>query len=727
MKHKKKKKHIFLKVLALLILAGIIAAGVFTGIFIHKTPKIDANNIYSMLDQSSYIYDKNDEVIGIAHYLENRKIISSDEFPEYLPAAFIAIEDKTFYEHHGVNFKRMAGAVISKLTGKSDAISGTSTITQQLARNVFLSDTKSERTIKRKATEILYAFELEKKLTKDQILEAYLNSIYFGYGCYGINSAAHTYFDKEVKDLDLDECALLAALPQAPDSYALLSDEETDYTVKIRKGLYANKLCEERRDLVLSLMEEQGLITEDEAEAAKGGVEEIVNPPKNKESYKYTYFKDYLISQVSQDLQTELGISEEKAEDMIYTDGLHIYSTIDPEAQQVIIDEFKDDSNFPGTVRADVDPEAAMVITEVGTGHIVAMVGGREGSGENLFNRATSPRQPGSSIKPLAVYSAALQKSYEYAERGTPYPFVDYKIDSQGIRGWGEYITTKSLVRDEKVYVNGQQWPNNVTRSFSGNKTFRRAIQLSINTCAVKILYQVGIDYSMELLEKYGLSTVATDTSVPVNDANAAALALGAMTEGVTPLEMALAYGTFPSGGYRNKGIAYTKVTDSEGNVLLESKTEETKVLDEGVAWIMTDVLKSVVTNGLGRAASISGVQSGGKTGTTDSSYDIWFCGFVPKYSAALWIGTDKNVQMTADSSYAARLWGRIMDKVPDATEGEYKERPDNVVYEGGEYFTDGTQGSSYSSYTSQRSTETRRIETHNTESHSSDSGIWED
>ena len=436
-------------------------------------------------------------------------------------------------------------------------------------------------------------------------------------------------------------------------------------------------------------MQAQGYITEEEAEEASKPVKDILNPTIDEADSTYTYFKDYLISELSKDIAKEYSVSKEEAEKYVYTGGLKIYSTVDTNMQKIILDEFKNDYNFPGNYGED-KTEAAMVITEVGTGRVKAMVGGRFGRGEKLFNRATNPRQPGSSIKPLAVYSAALQKSYEYAARGETFPFTNYHIDKQGTSRWGNYITTSSIVVDEKCYVDGNIWPYNVTRTFSGKRTFRRALQQSINTCAVKILYQVGFDYSEKMLERYGISTIKTEGSY--NDINPAALALGAMTDGVTPLDMSLAYATFPNGGIRNSGVCYTKVLDADDNEILIGESEETEVLDEGVAWIMTDVLKSVVSQGIGYPAAISGVQVGGKTGTTDSAYDIWFCGFAPRYSAALWIGTDKNDEMTTQSGPAAALWGRIMNQIPQVKEGSYKDMPSNVIRKGSEYYTKGTE-----------------------------------
>ena len=717
-----------LKVMGILIVVGIVAGTATMGYTAYKIGKINQDTLYSNIERSSILYDTDGEEIDSLYYTQDRTIVPIDEMPDDLKNAFIAIEDKTFYKHHGFNFRRMIGAVLSKLTGRSSSISGTSTITQQLARNAYLSEIKSQRSIHRKLSEMYIAWRLEKKLSKDEILEAYLNTIYLGYGNYGVSAAARTYFSKETSEMNLAESAALAALPQAPDAYALITteagegaeeiknihyytldsidDEEesegsrytyTDYNAdeededeESEETFYSNDISKDRRNLVLDLMADQGYISDAEASEANVDIIDILEPSFEKSESAYTYFKDYLADVVTADLMEKYKMSEEEAQRTVYTGGLKIHTTINSTVQNVIYDEFQDDSNFPSAVDGS-KVQASMVITEVGTGHITAMVGGRDAKGSKLFNRAISPRQPGSSIKPLAVYGAALQKSYEYAKKNQTFPFVDYGFDNQGTKYWGDYITASSGVIDEPLRINGEEWPKNATRTYSGKNSFRSALQQSINTCAVKILWQVGLEYSAEMLQKYNLSTIVTDQNEKTNDVNPAALALGAMTYGVTPLDMALAYAVFPGEGKINTPVCYTNVTDSEDNLMLVGKSEETEVLDKGVAWIMTDLLKSVVSNGLGRPAAISGVQAGGKTGTTNDVFDVWFDGFTPEYSAALWIGTDLNVEMNTTSLQAASLWGKIMGQIPGIRNGEYSDMPSNVIKKGGEYYSLGT------------------------------------
>ena len=721
---KKPKGRLLLKVIGGLFALGVAAVLITVVITAVKVGSINQESLYSNIERSSILYDVSGTEIDTLHYTEDRTIVPVGEMPDNLKNAFIAIEDKTFYKHHGFNWRRMFGAVLSKLTGRSAAISGTSTITQQLARNAYLAEIKSQRSLSRKLSEMFIAWRLEKKLTKDEILEAYLNTIYLGYGNYGVSAAARTYFSKDVGELTLAECAALAALPQAPDSYALITEdpegneeitninyysldsingtetvEETGYTYTTDAaaeetggtGYYANDLSKERRDLVLDLMVDQGYLSSDEAEGAKVDIIDILAPSFERKGSAYTYFSDYVAGVVTNDLMEKYSISEEDAQRMVYTGGLQIHTTLRSDVQNAIYEEFQNDANFPTAV--DGSPvQASMVVTEVGTGYISGFVGGRDAEGSNLFNRAISPRQPGSSIKPLAVYGAALQKSFDYAAKNQKFQYTDYGFDNQGTNYWGDYITASSVVVDEPLKINGEEWPQNFSKTYSGRNSLRTALQQSINTCAVKILWQVGLDYSIEMLQKYGLTTLETDTSVSANDINPAALGLGAMTYGVTPLEMSLAYAAFPNGGSVNTAVCYTDVSDGNGKVLLKGESKSTKVLDEGVAWIMTDLLKSVVSRGIAGNAAIAGVEVGGKTGTTNDTFDVWFDGFTPDFAAALWIGTDLNVEMNGSSAQAAALWSRIMRQVSGITEGEYLEMPSNVIKANGEYYTNGTE-----------------------------------
>ena len=688
-KKKPKKKWVgfaraFIRTIIVFMVVGVIAVAGYTANIISHAPTIHPKNIYDTLDVSTHIYDDKENLVDEIYYSENRQIVTYEQLPENLKNAFIAVEDKTFWTHKGFNFRRIIGAVLERFHG--GRISGTSTITQQLARNVFLPEDKSVRSIKRKIIEMYYAYQIEQELSKEEIITAYLNTIYLGYGCYGVDTAAMTYFSSDVESLTLEQCAALAALPQAPGTYALLTTEPNEYCVEYKNGIYINDSSQDRRNMILNMMLQQGMITQEEKDAATKPLADFIKPGSSSSSASTSAFKDYVIETVKKDLMNEYGIEEDQAIKIIYTKGLNIYTTMDSQAQKVITKQFKKKENFPSTTSGKGTVESAMVVTEVGTGEVKAMVGTRNASGQMLFNRATNPRQP------LTVYAPALQKSLEYQKEGKTFKFKDTGYDKQGDDGWGDYLTVTSKVVDEKMKVNGENWPNNITRSFSGNNTFKTAIQQSINTCAVKILAQIGIEYSMDTLKRFGVTTAVDDTSQPTNDMNLAALGLGAMSYGISPLEMSLAYAAFPNGGVVNTPICYTKVEDSSGRTLLESKSQTTRVLDEGVAWIMVDVLKSVVTKGIAQEAKVSGIEVGGKTGTTNDRYDIWFNGFTPSYSVALWIGTDDNEEMDSLSDAACRLWSNIVGRMDRAKEGEYRSKPDNVIRAwNGEYYTEGT------------------------------------
>ena len=854
-KHKKKKKHKlnkkqFLKFLVCIFLAMALLCMTYVGVIIMKAPKIETDNIYSLLSQSSVLYDDKGEIIDNVFADQNRTIVEINQIPKNVQNAFIALEDKTFKTHHGFNIVRIFGAIKDALLG-GGSISGTSTITQQLARNLYLTDTMQERSLSRKITEAYYAIILEKNLSKSEILEAYLNTVNFGSG-YGVQTAAQAYFSKDIEDVTLFEAAALAAMPQLPTTYALVKQvsvdsitEDTDNLIK-KNGDYAyvwNDTAASRIKLCLKLMLEQGYISQaDYDEAVQTEIKDVVNPNADALNDVSNYFADYVITQVIQDLQDQLGYDHQKAQQMVYNGGLQIYTTMDSQAQSVIEKEYKKDDNFPqpigyskdskGNIRSKsggtllyaysnyiesdgtfklrsseyqwnddgsltifagkrlaiynttvggktdysvelksmysikngkfysipggyinipqpyksrdkdnnlvvsaqffkdypdffekdgkklstkdfslrqkvIQPQSAMTIVDNKTGAIKAMIGGRKTTGRMLFNRATATRQPGSSIKPVAVYAPALQRSFDLQAAGETFPLVDNGFDQQGTNLWGDYITTASIVDDEPTRINGKYWPVNSYRSYRGLYTFRTALQQSVNVCAVKILAQVGVDYAFDIAERFGLTTLVKEGDS--NDLNLAALGMGGLTKGVSTLEMASAYSVFVNDGKLKSSTCYTKVTNKAGDMILEPQTTESDVLDAGVAWIMRNVLQTVVSEGIGSYARVSGANVGGKTGTTSDSYDIWFDGFTANYSASIWIGTDVNIKLSSMSPKAATLWGKIIGQIDGAKGGTYSKRPGNVVsaaidtksgmlaVEGGsatrtEYFTSGTQ-----------------------------------
>ena len=829
-------------ILFALFLAAVIAGMVWVGKIVYDTPKIDADNIYSLLSQSSKVYDRKGKEVQMLYSGENRTNVKYEDLPDNLVNAFVALEDKTFWTHHGFNVIRIFGAIKEKLTS-GGSVGGTSTITQQLARNVFLKDRMTEHTMKRKIQEAWYAIQIEHSLSKEEIMEAYLNTIYLGFNSNGVAAASKAYFSRSVKKLNLSQCATLAALVKSPSELAPIQIYENGSVphkeVKVLStspiGTFVlNNAVKERRDLCLSLMLEQGYIDQEHYnKAVKRSVKKTVKPNYSAVATKQSYFTDYAVQKVIDDLQEKKGMTYEEAYDKVYRGGLKIYTTYDQKIQKIIEDAFENNASYPrptnliynsdgdmlnkkgrlimykysnfitekknlvlppdeAKIRKDgslviyankrmkiyktevnggidfsieiptlyvwddyqlysisggylnipqqyktrtkkgniivaaeymkmddtkkmigkaqnggvkfskniytlnqrtIQPQSAMTIIENKTGYVLAMVGGRKiKRGRMLYNRAIEPRQPGSSIKPLAVYSAALQQSAEEAQAGRKHTYVDYHIDKQGVKGWGDYITASSYIGDEPLRVNGKIWPKNAGGGYSGKNTLRTALRKSINTCAVKILHQVGIEYSAKMVKKYGITTL--DTEGAVSDINYAALALGGMTNGVSTLEMANAYTTFPNNGTKTKEpIVYKKVVDSNGEVLLSADDIGRKrVLDPGVAWIMVDIMKGVVTAGTGSAARIYGVDVAGKTGTTSDEYDLWFDGYTPKYTASLWMGNDYNIKLSGMSGWAAGLWGKIMAQVPGITEGSYKAMPSDVVRGGNEFYAKGTE-----------------------------------
>ena len=848
-KYRLNKKQFF-KFLICIFLAIALLVVAYTASVIIRAPKIETDNIYSLLSQSSVLYDDEGEIIDSIFSGEKRTIVSIDQIPDHVQKAFIALEDKTFETHHGFNIIRIFGA-IKDAVFHGGGISGTSTITQQLARNLYLEDKMYERSLNRKITEAYYAVILESKLSKDEILEAYLNTIAFGCG-NGVQTAAQAYFSKDIEDVTVAEAAALAAMPQAPSAYALvysasaseITEDTPNLIVKNGDTAYLwNDKASGRMKTCLKLMLEQGYISQEEYdEAMATEIKDIVNPNLDTLNSVSNYFADYVIKTVIQDLQDEYGYDYDRAHEMVYSGGLCIYTTMDSQAQSVVEKEFNNDANFPQpvgyskdgngniknsngrvllyaysnyiesdgsfklrkseykknedgsltiykgkrlliyntTVQGKTDysvefkdmytiengkfysipggylnipqeyksrdsednlvvsakffedypeffteegdklstkdfslkqkviqPQSAMTIIDNKTGAIKAMIGGRKTVGRMLFNRATSPRQPGSSIKPIAVYSPALQLSYELSQAGKEFTAADNGFDQQGAELWGNYLTTASIVDDEPTKINGKTWPVNSYRSYRGLYTFRTALQQSVNVCAVKILSQVGVDYAFDIAQKFGITTLVKEGES--NDLNLAALGMGGMTKGASTLEMASAYSTFVNDGVHKSYSCYTKVTNRNGDVLLEPTVTETEVLDPGVAWIMRDVLQTVVSEGIGSYARVSGMNVGGKTGTTSDSYDIWFDGFSANYSASIWIGNDVNIKLSSMSPMAARLWGKIMGQIDAAKSGTYSKRPSNVVSaqidtksgllatEGStstrtEYFTSGTE-----------------------------------
>jgi len=626
-------KFIILTLLLIILVGGSVALGTAYA-WVKSARPLNVNELFD-LNQTTYIVDENDKLIDKLHANENRTMVTIDQIPKNLQNAFIAIEDKRFMDHHGIDIYRILGALKADIqSGKTSQ--GASTITQQLIKNVYLSP---EKKWKRKVVEMYYAIQLERTFRKDQILEAYLNTIGLGHNVAGVKAAGLYYFGKELDQLTLAECAMIAGITRYPSAYSpyLNFDKAT-----------------ERKELILNEMLSQGYITQEEHDEA---MKQEIKLAKVETEIETTYFSDMVISDVINALQKQLGLTKEEAEIKLYNGGLTIVSTIDTEMQNMVEETFKNTKLFPESKEDEngiLQPEAAVIIIENGTGEIKAVMGGRSEKVRRGLNRATqSLRQPGSTIKPLAVYAPALDNGY-----------------------------TVGTVVDDAPVSYGNYTPRNYSNDFKGLVTVREAIQHSTNVVAVKIVQDIGLSRSMEYMKKFGITTMVTreDNGV-TNDEGLGSLALGGVTKGVKPIEMAAAYSVFPNKGILIKPISFTKILDKDGNVIFENKPEKSKVISEQVAYLMVDIMKGVVRGGTGGNAALSKMPVAGKTGTTTKNVDAWFTGYSPYYTASVWIGHDEPKPMSfTGGSYPARLWKAIMEEAHKDLKVKDFERPGGLV-----------------------------------------------
>lgn len=599
---KKSPMRRFLWIVGILVFLIIAGAGCgFIGATMSDLPEVA--NVKPAA--SSQIYDVHGNLITTVHATENRLPVKLSQVPKDLQNAFIATEDNRFYSHHGVDPIGIMRAIWVNIAHDGVAEGG-STITQQLARNAFLTQ---DLTLKRKIMEAMLAIRIEQYYTKQEILEMYLNQIYFGQGAYGVQAAAHVYFGKNVQDLDLAQSAMLAGLPQSPNYYSPL----TNY-----------KAGKARQAVVLGQMVKYDYI--DQATADKAKDEDLGLREKSEAAHSdnnASYFIDYVISE----------IAEKYGDDAVYKDGLKIYTTIDMKAQDAAVQAMHNLPNFYTDDKGLTQPQGALIAINPHNGYIVAMVGGR---GDDSFNRAVlAERQPGSAFKPF-VYLAAIQDG----------------------------MTPGTVMDDKKIEFNGWS-PKNYEGTYSGQMTLRYALQHSVNTIAVQLADAVGMRKVLNLASSLGITTL--DDS---KDNNLAA-ALGGLTNGVKPIDMAVAYGTLANGGVKVKPVAITKIVDRNGQVVEENSTEEQRVVDPKYAYVITNMLESVMSGGTGGGASI-GRPAAGKTGTTDESKDAWFVGYTPDLVAAVWMGDDYGIE-TLDgitgSTVPAVIWRDFMSQALNAME----------------------------------------------------------
>lgn len=660
-KNKKKKKKdysspkykIFRILMGILMIVGVVAVvcisvmSIYAYSVVHGDAVFDLNEQKYAQSQTSFIYgyDKNNKEVELTrlHGDENRIWVNLEDMSEYLPKAVVSIEDKRFEKHNGVDWIRTAGVIVKPQNlGKQ----GGSTITQQLIKN--LTDEK-QVTVARKFNEILSALNLERYFEKDDILEAYLNTIYLSEGCYGVKTAAEEYFGKDVKDLNIAECACIAGITQFPTKYDPLINTEENKT---------------RQKQVLGAMLEEGAITQEQYDEAINykliftnskeykGSQVSSNVDGSKTNVIDSWYIDYVIRTVIDDL-IENGYTKRKAQALVYGGGLKIYTAIDFDVQDALETVYE---NRKGVYEE--NSQSAMVVMDY-KGRVLGIVGGL-GKKDNVmgFNRAVdAKRQPGSAFKPLAVYAPALEKSLKD-------PNFDF------------YWST--LIKDaptEDIKVDGKPWPTNEGGGYSSKKlTIQSGIARSLNTISARTLLQVGLDYSYNFLtEKFHISSMIDQDCAP------APLATGALTNGASVLDITAAYQAFGNGGKYYYPYCYYKVTDFQGNTILESTPDTTneQALSESTAWIMNKLLQTVMTSGTGTTYKISGVQCIGKTGTTTGSVDRYFVGGTPEYIAAVWYGFDQQKEVRQTPNPSGILWKNVMNEIYSSKGINKKEFPD--------------------------------------------------
>ena len=647
-KDKNKKKHPKLKkailiIFGLLVLLVLIGVGIIAGIFFSDKFKLTEEDL-TIKNINGTVLDKDGNIIATLSGAENRKIVSTEDMPEYLPKAFIAIEDKRFYEHKGIDIKRTTYATIMYIIHHGDSASGGgSTITQQLIKNIKNDKADSgSKGIERKIREMARAYNVEKILSKDQILELYLNQIPMGSTIYGVGMAAEYYFSKPVGELDLAECAFLAGINHGPSAYNPFI------------GLDNADIIQKRTKEVLYQMKDQGYITsEEEYNNAVAEVENGLNFKQgaNVSKASYSYHTAAAIKQVVEDLMEEKEITKETAELMVENNGYTIYTTQDTAIQNVMEEEFlktkyiksgktkKDD----GTLLNE-HTQAAMVIIDHTTGKVVATVGGLgEDSNATGINRALRGKQTGSSMKPLACEAPALEK---------------------GI------INAGTVYDDSATNFGGNYTPHN-SGGFNGLMTIRTALAQSSNIVHLKIMKEVGPANAIKFLSTMGIDVDQKHEEIT--------LALG--TADVSPLNMAAAYASIANNGEYIEPTFYTKVEDASGNTVIEAKQDKRRVMSEANAYILQDLLKSPARSGTAAVCYMSNMDVGAKTGSTNDYIDRWLCGFTPYYTAATWFGFDYSELPVFRGNNAANIWASVMKNIHNSLPTARFKKPSNVVY----------------------------------------------
>ena len=714
---------LFKALLICIILAavvGVAGGGLFIKKIIDDTPHVSASDVKPK-GFTTFVYadDGSTEIERFVSSGSNRVYKSIDEIPKDLQHAFVAIEDERFYKHNGIDLQGIARAAVVGIARGGNFTEGASTLTQQLIKNNVFPNFTKEKTFydkfQRKIQEQYLALQIEKKMDKSEIIESYLNTINLGQNCLGVQAASQRYFGKDVSDLTLSECAVIAGITQSPSTYDPITHPDN------------NKV---RRNKVLKNMLEQDYISQkqyDEALADDVYARIQTTNTASQADNTYSYFVDALAQQVIQDLKDQLGYTDTQAYNAVYSGGLSIYSTQNQTMQQICDEEANDDSNYPGlkeygldyaltVTRADgstenygsnniknyvketygkdqgllyssedaaramvekwkatiaregdtyderititPQPQSSITIMDQKTGQIKAMVGGRGEKASSLgLNRAYqgSKRQPGSTFKILAAYAPALDSCDK---------------------------TLATTIDDEPYTLKNGQVLRNANKQYGGTTTLREGIKRSINVVAVKLSDEITQELGYEYCQKFGISTLVKNKTINgkvFDDSTSQTLALGGITEGVYNYEMCAAYATIANGGEYNKPTLYSKVVDHDGNVLLDGTGESHTVLKDSTAYLLTSAMEDVVNSGTGTACQLPNMPVAGKTGTTTSNKDLWFCGFTPYYTCAVWGGYDDNKECNSDTSFRFRLWKSIMSRIHENLEEKDFKVPSSV------------------------------------------------
>ena len=620
-------------VLLVVMVSGLLFACIFAYYVKNSlTPNMDISLEDFQLSESSTIWYQNangewEELVTLVGRYK-RIWVDYEDIPPYMEKALVAIEDKRFYDHNGVDWFRTSTAFI-KMFAQMETGYGGSTITQQLIKNLTGND---EVTVQRKLTEIFGALELEKKYDKKEIMEWYLNAVYFGEGCYGVQAAAQTYFGKDVADLSLAECTAIVGITNKPTYYDPFYNEQNN---------------KERQETILREMYEQEYIDYDTYKAAVA--EELVfahSPGAETNQVIYTYYEEVVINDVIHDLMDAKGIGRDAATTLLYNGGYQIYCCIDPRIQAIVDETYTNPAKIPRTSnRTEQQFQSAIVIMDPYDGRILALSGGVGEKTSNFpLNRAVptyvngydyggATRSPGSSIKPIASYG----------------PAVDL-----GLITPATYVNDSPLVR-----LRGTSWyPHNDSNKNYGVITIEQGMMWSLNTVAAQIVDilpggpQTSYDY---LTQKLGVTSLVND------DISYAPMALGQLTYGISVREMCQAYCAFVNDGVFTYSRTYSMVTDARGNVVLDNSPRTIQAFQPNTAYVMTYMLKKNVESGIAGEARLWRVPAGGKTGTSTDMKDRWFVGVTPYYVAAVWTGYDIPEKIQINGNPAARIWGDIM------------------------------------------------------------------